>query len=134
MGVYDNRTRRSHEDDLALIIRDQKTTVTRTRKTHTDKMRGADTDTLGPLVVRIDGFRATRSSATFDEKGDSATAAYVLSALHRPSDDADLNWEVPRSAFKLNDILVDADGNEYRVTSPARWTGNAVEVNIELKG
>lgn len=130
MGVYDNRARRGFEDDLALIITDQQTTVTRTRKVHTDKMRGATEDIKGPLVVRIDGFRATRSAATFDEKGDSATAAYVLVALHSPA----RKWSLPHDSFKLNDILVDADGNEYRVTSPARWQGNAVEVNIELKG
>ena len=130
MGVYDNRARRSYEDDLALIITDQKTTVTRTRKVHTDKMRGATEDTLGPLVVRIDAFRVTRSANTYDEKGDGATAAYVLVALHRPA----LKWTLPRDAFKLNDILVDADGNEYRVTAPARWQGNAVEVNVELNG
>lgn len=130
MGVYDNRARRSYEDDLALIISDQRTTVTRTRKTHPDPMRGEVLETAGPFVVRIDGFRATRSAGTFDEKGDAATAAYVLSALHSPA----RKWTLPRDAFKLNDILVDADGNEYRVTSPARWTGNAVELNIELKG
>ena len=130
MGVYDNRARRSYEDDLALIITDQQTTVTRTRKTFTDKMRGAVEDTAGPFVVRIDGFRATRSASTFDEKGDSASAAYVLVGLNN----ATRKWALPRDTFKLNDTLVDGDGNEYRVTSPARWQGNAVEVNIELKG
>jgi hypothetical protein len=130
MGVYDNRARRSFEDDLALIITDQLTAVTRTRKTHTDKTRGATDDVLGPLSVRIDGFRATRSAATFDEKGSNSTAAYILVAQNN----AARKWVLPRDAFKLNDILVDADGNEYRVTSPARWSGNSVEVNIELKG
>lgn len=130
MGVYDNRARRNFDDDLALIISDQRTTVTRTRKLHTDKMRAATDDVKGPLVVRIDGFRATRSASTFDEKGDTSTAAYVLVALHSPI----RKWLIPRDSFKLNDLLVDADGNEYRVTSPARWQGNAVEVNIELKG
>ena len=45
----------------------------------------------------------------------------MLVALHSPI----RKWLIPRDSFKLNDILVDADGNEYRVTSPARWQGNA---------
>jgi hypothetical protein len=130
MGVYDSRARRGFDDDLALIITDQLTTVTRTRKTHIDKTRGATDEVLGPLSVRIDAFRATRNATTFDEKGSSATAAYILMAQHSPI----RKWILPRDAFKLNDILVDADGNEYRITSPARWQGNSVEVNIELKG
>lgn len=130
MGVYTNRARRSREDDLALIISDGSTTITRTRKTHPDKMRAAVEQTLGPLTVRLAQFKATRSAVNFDEKGSSATAAYVLMALNRPA----LGWNIPRDAFKLNDLLVDADGNTYRVSGPARWDGNAVEVNIELQG
>ena len=130
MGVYDGRARHSYERDLARIIADQPTTVTRTRKTHIDKTRGATTLVVGPLVVRIDGFRATRSAATFDEKGSTATAAYVLVAQHNVA----RGWVLPRDSFALNDTLVDADGNTYRVTSPARWSGNTVEINLELKG
>ena len=63
MGVYDNRARQSFDGDLALIITDQLTTVTRTRKIHADPTRGATENVLGPLSVRIDGFRATRSAA-----------------------------------------------------------------------
>lgn len=132
MGVYTKRARRSREDDLALIITDGSTTITRTRKTHPDKMRAEVIETLGPLVVRVAQFKATRSAVNFDEKGSSATAAYVLMALNRPTNGA--GWTIPKTAFKLNDLLEDADGNTYRISGPARWDGNAVEVNVELQG
>ena len=132
MGVYKNRARRTREDDLALIISDGSTTVTRTRKTHPDKMRAEVIDTIGPLVVRLAQFKATRSAVGFDEKGSVSTAAYVLMALHRPTNGA--GWSIPKTAFKLNDLLTDADGNLYRVSGPARWDGNAVELNVELQG
>lgn len=137
MGVYDNRARRTHEDDVELIVRDNSTTITRTRETHPDPARAPVNVTVGPYAARIEQFKATRSAVTYDEKGTGATAAYVLVALNRPALGA--TWTIPKTissvkTFKVDDELVDADGNRYRITSPARWLGNVVELNIELLG
>lgn len=131
MSIYKNRARRGRDADLALIIADHPTTVTRERKAHEDKFRVPTTATAGPYTARIEGFKATRSAATFDEKGSVATAAYVLVALDIPRWQ-DAEQTVP--TFAVGDTVVDADGNRYRVTSPARFDGRAVEMNIELAG
>lgn len=137
MGVYDNRARRSREDDLELIIKDSPTTVTRTRKAHTDQTRAATTATAGPFTCRIERFRVTRNATAFDEKGSGTTTAYVLVLLNRPANGA--TWTIPSATsgvptFQLDDILTDAAGYKFRVTTPARWEGNTLELNIELLG
>lgn len=131
MSIYQNRARWSRDRDLAAIIGDHPTTITRERKVHADKFRGPTTATVGPYTVRIEGFKATRSAVTFDEKGTTASAAYVLVGLDIPrwQDDAKT---IP--TFTVDDTVLDADGNRYRVTSPARFDGRAVELNIELVG
>lgn len=135
MSVYTSRGRRSLVDDLVDIISDQPTTITRTRSTTPDPTRAPVIVSAGPYTARIDAFRATRNATTFDEKGSSATSAYVLVAVNKPSK----GWNLPKKidnepVFKLNDILTDADGNKYRVTSPGRWSGDALEINVELQG
>lgn len=131
MSIYEGRARRRRDADLADIIADHPTQITRERKTHADKFRGADTATAGPYTVRIEGFKATRSSVTFDEKGTTATAAFVLVGLDIPRWQDDDHTE---ATFAVDDVVTDADGNLYRVTSPARFDGRAVELNIELVG
>lgn len=132
MGIYDNRARRTVQDDLTAIIGDAPTTITVERQVHADKMRDKTTATYGPYSqARIEQFKATRSAVTFDEKGTAASAAFVLIALGIPRYQDD-DKKVP--TFQIEDVVIDSDDNRYRVTSPARWLGEAVEVNIELRG
>jgi hypothetical protein len=129
VSIYPNRARRSRDRDTEIIIGDSPVTVTRQRKDHTDKFREPTTKTAGPYTVRIEGFKATRNAIGFDEKGTTATAAYVLIGLDIPrwQDDAETD-----ATFRVDDTIIGADGNYYRVTSPARWDGRVVEINIEL--
>ncbi len=134
MGVYDNRSRRGRDAAVWRIITDNLTTFTRTRKVFEDNMRAASTDTAGPFACRIEPFRATRNATIFDEKGSTTTAAYVLIALNDSSIGEE--WEIPTTAgtFQVDDTVVDGSGNTYRITSPTRWDGNVLELNLELQG
>jgi len=131
VSIYKNRARRSRDTDTQFIIGDSAITATRQRKVHTDKFREPTIKTAGPYTVRIEGFKATRSAVTFDEKGTTASAAYVLVGLDIPRWQDDAETE---PTFAIVDAILDANGNLYRVTSPARWDGRSVELNIELVG
>jgi hypothetical protein len=134
LGVYDNRSRRGRNADQHRIITDNLTSFVRQRKVFEDKLRVSTTEEIGPFACRIEAFRATRSATVFDEKGSTASAAYVLIALN--DDTLGATWEIPTTAgtFVVDDTIVDGSGNIYRVTSPARWDGNVLELNIELQG
>ena len=137
MSVYTNRARYGRDADVALMISDHKTTVTRTRKGIPDGYRAAQVLTAGPFVGRIEPFRQTSTPVNFDEKGTVATGRFVFIALNRP--DLGDDYDVPpttdgKSTFLVEDLLTDANGVVYRVTSPARWDGNQLELNLELRG
>lgn len=132
MGIYTRRARRDYAADVRdYLIPDSPSTVTRTRKSHPDKFRDPVEEVAGPFTVRIEEFRSTRNPVVFDEKGTGSTTAYILLGVDIPRWQ-DTEKKVP--TFKLDDRLTDQDGNVYKVTSPARWDGAVVSVNIELLG
>lgn len=133
MSIYARRVAvtPSRADDARMIVADKSSSVTRTRETSVDKFRGKTDVTIGPLRVRIEPFRATRVPGVYDEKGTSATVAFILLAVDLPRYQ-DTQQEVP--TFKLLDTLTDQDGNKYRVTSPPLYDGPVVECNLELLG
>lgn len=130
MPAYENKATRGFEKLLEKVIADRPTTITRERESHEDKFRGKTTTVAGPFEkVRIEPFKMSRVYPVFDEKGSTAAAAYILVGLDLPRDVAP-----GTPTFRLNDTIIDADGNRYRVTGPPRYNGRAVELNIELLG
>lgn len=128
MTVYGNQATRGFEELLALVIADRPSTITREREYHSDKFRGKTTIVAGPYTkVRIEPFRVSRVYPIFDEKGAVSTSTYILVGMDIPRE---VSSGVP--TFKLNDIIIDAEGNRYRVTSPPRFSGRVVEMNLEL--
>jgi hypothetical protein len=129
MPAYQNNALASYEAMVALVIADLPTTITREREAHTDPFRGKTTATAGPYTqVRIEPFRASRVYPTFDEKGSVATTYFIMTALNIPKEVAP---GVP--TFRIDDIIIDSDGNRYRATGPGRYTGNVLELNLELE-
>lgn len=129
MAAYDNNATRSLEAMLELAIADRRTTVTREREGHPDPFRGKTVDVAGPYTnVRIEPFKSSRVYPVFDEKGTTTTASYILLGLDIPRE---VSPGVP--ALRVNDRIIDADGNRYIVTSPPRFAGRVVEVNLDMK-
>lgn len=130
MPAYENKATRGFEELLEKVIADRPTTITRERESHEDKFRGKTTAVAGPFEkVRIEPFKMSRVYPAFDEKGSTAAAAYILVGLDLPREVAP-----GTPTFRLNDTIIDADGNRYRVTGPPRYIGRAVELNIDLLG
>lgn len=130
MAAYANKATRGFEEMLELAIADRPTTITRERESHEDKFRGKTTAIAGPFdKVRIEPFKMSRVYPVFDEKGSVAASVYILVGLEIPRE---VSPGVP--TFRLNDTIIDADGNRYRVSGPPRFSGRAVELNLELAG
>lgn len=127
--AYQGKATFGLEEMFALIVSDRPTTISREREDFSDKFRGKTVATAGPYTVRIEPFKVSRLYPTFDEKGSTAGSGYILTGLNLPRE---VSEGVP--TFRINDTIIDADGNRYRVSGPPRFVGNLVEVNIDLLG